>query len=208
VTLGPDGVAQATVTPSGPGEVVLAARAEGGLLWRAAHVEGSAAPQDMAYVAPSLLSAQATLHVGVGPAPRAVVPLAKRPAVLRLGKRAPKAALRGRPIPYELTVTNVSGRIARDVVVRDRVPDGTDLTRKPARARLSGDELVWRLGDIAPHDSVTVRLRLRPEGPVAAVRNVARASAANAATVRAEAVTRLRSRPRRVAPVVVPPVTG
>ena len=53
-----------------------------------------------------------------------------------------------------------------------------------------------------------MRLRLRTEAPLALVPNVARASAANAATVRAQALTQLRSPPRRVAPVVVPPVTG
>jgi uncharacterized repeat protein (TIGR01451 family) len=207
VTLGPDGAARVPVTPLGAGEVVVSARAEGGLLWRASHLSGAPEPQDMAYVAPLALSATSTLTVTAPPL--AAGPLAApRPAALRLGKTAPKAALRGRAIPYTLTVTNTSGRTAREVVLRDRLPEGTVLARTPVRARLSRGVVVWRLGDLAPRASVTVRMRLRTDGAPPVVRNVARASAANAATVRARAVTQVRSRPRRVAPVVVPAVTG
>jgi hypothetical protein len=106
-------------------------------------------------------------------------------------------------------VTNVSDRTARDVVVRDRLPAGTVLVRAPVGARAGGRTVVWRLGDIPGHGRRTLRMRLRTQGPVAVVRNVARASAANAAAVRAEVRTRvLRPRPRRVAPVAVPAVTG
>jgi uncharacterized repeat protein (TIGR01451 family) len=207
VTLGPGGAAQVLVTPLGAGQVVVSARAQGGLLWRASHLPGAPEPQDMAYVAPLALSATATLAV-TAPQPT-IGPLAKpRPAALRLVKTAPTSALRGSTIPYTLTVTNTSGRTAREVVLRDRLPEGTVLVRTPARARLSRGVVVWRLGDLAPRASVTVRMRLRTDRALPVVRNVARASAANAATVRAKAVTQLRQLPTRVAPVVVPAVTG
>jgi hypothetical protein len=67
--------------------------------------------------------------------------------------------------------------------------------------------VTWRLGDMAPGARVTLRMRLRtlPTAPTL-LRNEARASAANAATVRARATTRLR--PAAVAPISVPAVTG
>ena len=107
-------------------------------------------------------------------------------------------------------MTNVSTRTARGVVVRDRLPEGTLLSGTPARARLSGGVVVWQLGNLAPHARVIVHLRLRtvPDSS-RLVRNVAQASAANAATVRARALTRLLAPPRTgVKPAVVPPVTG
>lgn len=219
LTIGPGGSAQVTVTPSSAGQVVVVARAEGGILWRASPPAGGDAPQDMAYVVPVPLVASATISAAVpapavAGAPVAPPPPAPRPAAapaaLRLVKAAPPTARRGRLVTYTLTVTNVSRRTARDVVVRDPLPPGTFLPRRPARARLAAGAVVWRLGSLAPRARVILRLRLRtlPAAP-ALVRNVARASASNAATVRAGAVTRL-TRPRRVvAPVVVAPaVTG
>ena len=92
-------------------------------------------------------------------------------------------------------------------MVRDPVPGGATVGRLPARARLDGGAVVWDLGDLAPGASVTVHLRLHAD--VASVRrvlNVARASASNAATVRARALTVVVA-PRRVAPARIP-VTG
>ena len=211
VEIGPGGSAQVTVTPSGAGSAVVEARTEGGILWRASHLPGRPEPQDMAWVAPAPLVASVTLTAVAPLTPPLVAGVPARPAAipaaLRLVKRAPVIRLRGRPISYALTVTNTSGRTARAVVVRDPLPEGTYLPALPARARLSSGAVVWRLGDLAPGARVTVRLRLRtlPSAP-SVVRNEARASAANAATVEARATTRLR-RPI-VAPIVVPVVTG
>jgi hypothetical protein len=106
-------------------------------------------------------------------------------------------------------VTNVSGRTARGVVIRDPLPEGTFLAQTPPRAHLSGGgTVIWRLGNLAPHARVIVRLRLRTApGAPPVVRNVARASAANAATVRARAVTHLLPTAKRPS-AVAPPVTG
>ena len=212
VTLDAGGRAQVVVTPSAAGPVTLTARAEGGLLWRATHLAGASGPQDMAYVTSVPVSATTTLSVGAPVPALAVTPLVRAggPAGLRLVKSAPASVVRGRSIPYTLTVTNVSARTARDVVLRDPLPDETLLTGTPARARLSDGVVVWRLGDLAPHARVIVHLRLRTvPGASPLVRNVARASAANAATVRARALTHLLAPPRTgVRPAVVPPVTG
>ena len=93
------------------------------------------------------------------------------------------------------------------MVVRDPVPEGASLGRLPVRAQLDGGAVVWHLGDLAPGATVTVHLRLRADVLSARrVRNEARASAANAATVRAHAITRVVV-PLRVAPAHIP-VTG
>ena len=186
------------MTPSAPGTVTLTARAEGGLLWRATHLARASGPQDMAYVTSIPVTATTTLSVGAPlPALSRRWPAPEARAGLRLVKSAPASVVRGRSIPYTLTVTNASARTARNVVVRDPLPGDTVLTGTPARARLSDGVVVWRLGDLAPHARVIVHLRLRTvTGAPRLVRNAARASAANAATVRASAVTRLVAPPR------------
>ena len=109
VTLDAGGRAQVVVTPSAAGPVTLTARAEGGLLWRATHLAGASGPQDMAYVTAVPVSATTTLSVGAPVPALAVTPLVRAggPAGLRLVKSAPASVVRGRSIPYTLTVTNV-----------------------------------------------------------------------------------------------------
>jgi uncharacterized repeat protein (TIGR01451 family) len=214
VGIGPAGTAAVDLTPTGPGTVRVDAAARGGALIRAAHLSGATTPQDMGLVLPQPLAANASLTVSTpAVAPPAVVPpssvpsTAARPARLRLGKTGPARVVFAHAIRYALTVTNRSAVTARDVVVRDPVPAGASLGRLPARARLDGGTVVWHLGDLAPGARVTVHLRLRADVLSARrVRNEARASAANAATVRAHALTRVVT-PRRVAPAHIP-VTG
>jgi len=214
VGIGPAGTAAVDLTPSGPGTVTVDATARGGALIRAAHLSGATTPQDMGMVLPTPLEARASVTVTTPVvAPPAVVPpsavptAVARPARLRLGKTGPARVVFARSIRYTLTVANPSAVTARDVVVRDPVPPGASLVRLPARARLDGGAVVWRLGDLAPGARVTVHLRLRADILSARrVRNVARASASNAATVRAQALTHVVI-PRRVAPARIP-VTG
>ncbi len=227
VTLDAAGGGEVVVTPSAAGEVAVTASAPGGVAWRASHLPGEETPQDIAWVSPVEVSARATLPVAAAPvvtppvappvaAPVAVpvaavpAPVAQVPARLKLVKRAPRRVRAGRIIVYRLTVTNRSPRVARGVVVRDRLPRGTFLPRRPARGLLRGGAVVWRLGTLRPGARVTVRLRLRTvRSRSGRLVNVARASASNAATVRARAVTRVRPVRRPVRPAVVAPaVTG
>lgn len=210
------GSTQVTLTPTAPGAVAVGASAQGGVLHRAAHLAGRTRPQDMAYITPQTLSAAATL-TAVAPVvtpplatPPAVVPVAQAPvATLGLTKTAPATVRRGRVIVYRLTITNTSAVAARDLVVRDPIPVGTLVTTLPARARLRSGAVVWRLGTLAPGARITVRLVLRTT-PVAQgdVLNVAAASAANAAQVKARATTGVLL-PHKVKPArVQPAVTG
>ncbi|HMN97858.1 MAG TPA: hypothetical protein PKD59_00425 [Miltoncostaeaceae bacterium] len=214
VGIGPAGTAAVDLTPTGPGTVTVDAAARGGALIRAAHLAGATAPQDMGMLLPQPLAARASVTVTtpvVAPpavVPPSAVPVARaKPARLRLGKTGPARVVFAHAIRYTLTVTNRSAVTAQDVVVRDPVPQGTSLGRLPARAQLEGGAVVWHLGDLAPGARVTVHLRLRADVLSARrVRNEARASASNAATVRAHAVTAVVI-PRRVAPAHIP-VTG
>ncbi|MBJ7455924.1 MAG: DUF11 domain-containing protein [Thermoleophilia bacterium] len=213
VVIGPSGTATVTVTPSAAGAVSIGASAQGGMLHRVVRLAGRPAPQSMAYVSAVPLTASAAITVL---APAVVTPLpvvvpaaiAQVPAAATLGlaKTAPATARPGRVISYRLTVTNVSGTVARAVVVRDPVPVGTYVTRLPDRSRLRTGAVEWRLGDIAPGARVTLVLRLRTDRLARGqVLNRATATAANAAQVRAQARTRMVTAPRRAAPAVVAP---
>ncbi len=213
VVIGPAGTTTLTVTPSAPGSVVVRATAQGGALQRAAHLTGAATPQDMAIVTPLTLEATATI---TATAPALVVPApvpavaAQTGATMRITKTAPASVRRGRSIAYRLTVTNISSTVARAVVVRDPIPVGTFLTRLPRSARLRAGAVEWHLGDLAPGERAIVGLRLRTNLVARGdILNVGTATAENAATVRAQARTRVVVAPRRVLPTVVAPaVTG
>lgn len=215
VTLGADGTAAITVTPAAAGEVAVTATAPGAVLWRAVH-PASRPAQNMAWVVPGTVTATAALtvtapavvpgEVPVTPVtPTPVVPAVTPRAVLHLVKAAPRAVGVGLPVRYTLTVRNTSARTAEDVVVRDVLPRGTYVKTTPSRATLRGGVVVWRLGDLAPRATVTLRMTLwtlPAAGKV--IRNGATARAANAAIVRARAVTRVLPLP----PGVQPAVTG
>ncbi len=219
VVVAPSGTVAVSLTPSAAGPVVVAASAQGGTLHRAARLAGRRTPQSMAYVTPATLSASAAI-TAVAPAPAPPAAPAPPPAVvtapvsgvparatLRLVKRAPARARQGGRIIYRLTITNVGTVIARNVVLRDRVPAGTYIRRLPARIRMSRGSMVWRIKSLRPGATKTIRvvLRIRPRRTGDIV-NVAIATASNAATVRARARTQVllpaRARPARVQPAV------
>lgn len=207
VTLDAGGHAQVAVAATGPAPVVVTARAQSGALQWAARPPNQTAPQQMAVVTPTTVTASAPLAPSVVAAPPIVVAAPAR-ARLRLVKTGPKVVLRGRAIRYALTVTNVSGNIARAVVISDPPPSGTFVVRVPPRAHLIGGAIVRRIGALEPGHSVTVHLRVRTQPTrIAPIVNVAKASAANAPTVHARAVTVLRA-PARLRPRVSPAVTG
>jgi uncharacterized repeat protein (TIGR01451 family) len=122
-------------------------------------------------------------------------------------KTAPRRARAGGRITYVIRVTNRGRARARDVVIRDRMPAGVAITRRPRGVTLRSGELTWRVGDLRAGRSRTVRVTVRIARDTAGRRcNVARASADNAATARDRACTVIRR--RAVAGVVRPAVTG
>jgi len=126
-----------------------------------------------------------------------------RIAIRKLG---PKAGQVRRAVAYTILVTNTGAAIAKNVMVVDPVPAGMVIAKRPANATFSKGKVTWRVGDLQPGQSVTLRLLLRTDVNVAATRcNIATASASNAPSVRGRACTRFA---RIAAAPSVPRVTG
>jgi uncharacterized repeat protein (TIGR01451 family) len=122
-------------------------------------------------------------------------------------KTAPRRARSGGTITYVIKVTNRGRARALDVVIRDRMPAGLVITRRPSGVTLRSGELTWRVGAVRAGRSRTVRVKVRIARDTVGRRcNVARASADNAALARDRACTVIVR--RAVAGVVRPPVTG
>ena len=96
--------------------------------------------------------------------------------VLSISKTGPEKLYIGRPVTYEITVTNTSDVPARDAVVEDTIPEGMTSVKATAGAKLSASKLVWELGTLAPKASETLRISYVPTKPGALV-NDATASA-------------------------------
>jgi uncharacterized repeat protein (TIGR01451 family) len=126
-----------------------------------------------------------------------------RRAALSIVKQAPARASAGQVVPYTITVRNRGNGVARGVVITDTLPAQTSLARRVAGARLVGGALTWRVGNIAPRGSRTVRLQLRLDAQASGERcNTAAARAGNARRVSATACTRVTPIANRVQPAV------
>jgi large repetitive protein len=130
-------------------------------------------------------------------------PPAALPARLRVVKRGPRNIRAGGSIVYTIRVTNIGSVTAQGVVVRDVLPSGIAFTRRPSGVTFRGGGLTWEIPSLAPGASRVLRVRT-----VVAItargtrRNTASAVAANAATARGRAATRIRAVARPPGPVV------
>ncbi len=129
------------------------------------------------------------------------------PTDITVTKWTRPSAVARRPIPFRITVRNVGPGVAQEVWISDRLPAGTSALRRPKGATLRNGFLRWRIGDLAPGQSVTVGLWLRTvTNQARTLCNTARAVAGNAPRV----VDKVCTRVVRVAGVRTPPtrVTG
>ncbi len=99
----------------------------------------------------------------VGPEPmEPMVPL------VRLRVRAAAEVQPGKEIEYQLTVENVSRAAAHHVIVRDRLPRGTDFVRaKPeptskTPAKKGVTDLLWDFGTVKPGEQKVIVLAINP----------------------------------------------
>jgi len=107
---------------------------------------------------------------------------------LRLVKSGPAAQYVGRPVTYEMTVTNTGEVAAAETTIEEALPRGISSIKAGAGARiLRGTKLVWDLGTLDPGSSRTVRVSYTPniEG-VLASNAIATAKHAEPATASAE----------------------
>lgn len=89
-------------------------------------------------------------------------------------KQAPASAVLGQSLIYTVVVKNEGTVAARQVVVEDRIPKGTQLTGTAPRAEINEKRLIWKLGTLAPGEARTIQIRVTPveEGPIGSVARV------------------------------------
>jgi len=82
--------------------------------------------------------------------------------ILAIRKTGPEQQYIGRPVTYEITVSNKSDVSAKNTVIEDIVPDGVTSVKATAGAKLAGSKLVWELGTLAPNTSKKVCVSYTP----------------------------------------------
>lgn len=85
--------------------------------------------------------------------------------VLSINKIGPEKLYIGRPVSYEIIVTNVSDVPAKDTVVEDTIPQGMTSVKATSGAKFTDSKLVWNIGTIAPNSSETLRISYTPTKP-------------------------------------------
>jgi uncharacterized repeat protein (TIGR01451 family) len=207
VTFGPSGTATVTLSPAGAGTATVTVTSNGVELTRAARPPTSTGlePQETGFVVPRTHTASVNVaFTNSGTTAASGVKRASAPRLVVI-KTAPKTLKSGSQIPYIITVRNVGRVTARDVVVSDRLPSGLSYRTSSKRPHQVGRNMVWRVGDLRPGQSRTVRIVLQaPLGLVGSRTNTVVATAAQARRVTAAATTRL----TRVSQQRIPAVTG
>lgn len=90
-------------------------------------------------------------------------------------KRGPREVQVGKSARYDMIVRNVGSAAAHDVILRDRVPQGTRLlSTSPPAAPAEDGQLVWSLGSLPQGGQVRVAMEVMPteEGEVGSVASV------------------------------------
>ncbi|MDA0832370.1 MAG: hypothetical protein O2955_08510 [Planctomycetota bacterium] len=93
---------------------------------------------------------------------------------LTIEKVAPKNAVLGQPMVYQIIVRNLGDAEAHQVVVEDRIPRGSQLSGTDPQAVLTDRKLVWDLGTLAANEERTIAVRVVPtsEGSIGSVATV------------------------------------
>ena len=207
VTFGPSGTATVTLSPAGAGTATVTVTSNGVELTRAARPPTSTGlePQETGFVVPRTYAASVNVaFTNSGTTSVSGVKKASAPRLVVI-KTAPKTLKSGSQIPYIITVRNVGRVTARDVVVSDRLPSGLSYRTSSKRPHQVGRNMVWRVGDLRPGQSKTVRIVLQaPIGLVGSRTNTVVATAAQTRRVTAAATTRF----TRVSQQRIPAVTG
>jgi len=111
-----------------------------------------------------------------------------RQPVLAISKTGPEQLYLGRSATYEITVTNNGNAAAKNLVVEDSVPPGTQFVSASNGGRIVQSKVVWNLGTLETGRSRKVSLTLSPQ-TAGDVTNTAMAKATCAEGVRASTKT-------------------
>jgi len=120
---------------------------------------------------------------------------------LAITKDGPSRQFVGRNFSYSVVVTNRGDGIARDTYVQDAIPAGTRFVSASTGGQLSGSNVVWNLGTLAPGESREVAVTVQGVSK-GIVRNVAQAQAYCADPVQAEVETSVEGIPAILLEVV------
>jgi uncharacterized repeat protein (TIGR01451 family) len=113
-------------------------------------------------------------------------PSTPQQAQLTIEKQAPPDAALGQELIYSIVVRNVGRSDARNVVVEDLVPKGTELQGTDPQAHMTPDKkLVWKLGAMTPGASRTIRIKVIPKeaGQIGSVATVSFEAAVASRTI-------------------------
>ena len=80
--------------------------------------------------------------------------------ILAITKNGPTKRFAGRPVKYDITVTNTSDVVAKQTTIMDIVPAGSRFLKASDQGTLQGNNVVWNVGDLAPGASKTVGIVL------------------------------------------------
>ena len=95
---------------------------------------------------------------------------------LAITKTGPQRSFIGRTITYEIKVTNTGDGVAKDTVVMDPVPAGTEFVSASNGGSLQGGTVRWNAGTLQPQGMATMTMTVRSNS-AGVVRNTASASA-------------------------------
>lgn len=114
-----------------------------------------------------------------------------RKPVLKITKTGPQTIYAGRPVTYEIVLTNAGDGVARDTVLRDVLPAGAKVAASTPAAAIAPDAATWNVGALPPGESrrFSITLVTANQG---ALRNSADARAFCAEAVSAAAQTQVR----------------
>ena len=207
VTIGPSGVASATLTSSVAGPVTVTASTSAPTLLRATKLPGATTPQDQLLLKPGALTAQsshgfvdcdlyllgpdATAPLAPPAPPAPAAPTAPRGAALAFSLDSPTLAAPGGLAVYKLRVTNTGTRTVRRVRVAQRVGRGVSPIRargpRGTTSKIGRRAARWTLATLKGGRSATFVLKVRVGRRLAG--GVTRTTASLRGTGRASATT-------------------
>lgn len=111
--------------------------------------------------------------------------------MLQIVKTGPAKQFSGRTIPYTIKISNNGDGDAVNTIVQDPLPSGTQFVSADNGGGLAeGNQIVWRLGTMAPNTSKTVNATVRAVN-AGSIRNIAYVSANCAERVNDDVVTQI-----------------
>jgi uncharacterized repeat protein (TIGR01451 family) len=127
-----------------------------------------------------------------------------RQPVLQIAKKGPAKLFAGRPVTFEITVSNKGDAAAAGTIIEDPIPAGATFVSATDGGALVGNTVQWNVGSLATGASKTVSVTMNVPS-IGTIRNVATAKATCANPVSAEAGTEFAGIPAILLEVVDSP---